>query len=253
VSLRGKFDKPAARRREIERFARHIDVADSDDFRIFLIAWQWHNPNSKDAIGALMMAAKRMGGAITEEQAEQIIEEADIIPKRRTADALGRWLRLSDAMRTFLKIRTIGSFDVSSRQRAMRRKERNRACKEMKRRAAGSKSRGEYLAAARSKTQPWKLEGKSRSLWYSHRKSAGQVRVHSPLSPSWTGPGTLYCSKTAPDLSKLTDRKEMAKGVTAPKHEHKTLSPRLCKGALAVPGPVLRRNRMKRRKHEAAE
>jgi hypothetical protein len=217
MSLRGKFDKPAARRQEIERFARRIDVADTDDFRIFLIAWQWHNPKSKDVIGALMMAAQRMGGAITEEQAEQIIEEADTIPKRRTADALGRWLRLSDAMRTALKIRTIGSFDVSCRQRALRRKDRNRARMQMKRRAAGKKTRVEYLAAARSKTQPWKLEGKTRRTWYRQRALA-QVRVHSPLSPSGTGPCPLYYSKAATDLCQLTDRKEMAKGVTAPKH-----------------------------------
>jgi hypothetical protein len=246
VSLRGKFDKSAARRHEIERFARHIDVADSDDFRIFLIAWQWHNPNSKDAIGALMMAAQRMGGAITEEQAEQIIEEADARPKIRKADALGRWLRLSDAMRTFLKICAIGSFDVSKRQRALRRKERNRASKEMKRREAGKKPRVEYLAAAKSRAQQWKLKGISRRTWYRQRRVA-QVRVHSPLSPSGTGPGTLYYSKTAPDLCQLTDRKETAKGVTAPKHEHNTLPPRLCKGALAVRGPVPRRNRHARR------
>jgi hypothetical protein len=88
-----------------------------------------------------MMAAKRMGGAIAEEQAEQIINEADTVPKCRKADALGRWLRLRDEMRSSLGIRTIGSFDVSKRQRALRRKERNRASKEMKRRAAGSKSR----------------------------------------------------------------------------------------------------------------
>ena len=202
VSLRGKFDKPAARRREIERFARHIDVADSDDFRIFLIAWQWHNPNSKDAIGALMMAAQRMGAAITEEQAEKTIEEADTIPKRRTADALGRWLRLSDAMRTFLGICTIGSFEVSKRQRALRRKERNRASKEMERRAAGKKPRVEYLAAAKSRTQPWKLEGKSRSLWYSHRKAAGQVRPHPPyphVGQVRPHPTLLKRSRTCPN------------------------------------------------------
>jgi hypothetical protein len=194
VSLRGKFDKPAARRQEIERFARHINVADSDDFRIFLIAWQWHNPNSKDAIGALMMAAQRMGGAITEEQAEQIIEEADTIPKCRKADALGRWLRLSDAMRTALKICTIGSFDVSSRQRALRRKERNRARKEMKRRAAGKKTRVEFLADAISRTQPWRAEGISRRTWYRQRGVA-QVRPHSPLSPCGTGAAPLVFLK----------------------------------------------------------
>jgi hypothetical protein len=246
VSLQRKFDKLAARRHEIERFARHIDVADSDDFRIFLIAWQWHNPNSKDGIGALMMAAQRMGGAITEEQAEQIIEEADARPKIRKADALGHWLRLSDAIRTFLKICTIGSFDVSKRQRALRRKERNRASKEMKRRAAGKKTRVEYLAAAKSRAQQWKLKGISRRTWYRQRRVA-QVRVHSPLSPRGTGPGTLYCSKAAPDLCQLTDRKETAEGVTAPKHEHNTLPPRLCKGAMAVRGPGPRRNRHARR------
>ena len=178
---------PTMRRLEIERYARDLDVADTDDFRIFLIAWQWHNPNSKDPAGALMMAAQRMGGAITEEQAEQIIEEADIIPKRRTADALGRWLRLSDAMRTALKICTIGSFDVSCRQRALRRKERNRASKEMKRRAAGKKTRVEYLAAAISNTQPWRAEGISRRTWY-RRRGVAQVRPHPPLSPCGTGP-----------------------------------------------------------------
>ncbi len=54
MAKKGAFDMPAMRRQEIERIARGIDVADSDDFRIFLVAWQWHNPNSKDAAGALM-------------------------------------------------------------------------------------------------------------------------------------------------------------------------------------------------------
>ena len=49
-----------------------------------------------------MMAAERMGGAITEEQAEQVISEADTVPKCRKADALGRYLRLSDETRTSL-------------------------------------------------------------------------------------------------------------------------------------------------------
>ena len=194
MSLRGKFDTPAARRREIERFARHIDVADSDDFRIFLIAWQWHNPNSKDPAGALMMAAKRMSGAITEEQAEQVINEADTVPKCRKADALGRYLRLSDETRTSLGICTIGSFDMSKRQRALRRRERSRARKEMKRRAAGKKSRVEYLAAAISKTQPWRAEGISRRTWYRQRGVA-QVRPHSLLSPCGTSPAPLYLLK----------------------------------------------------------
>jgi hypothetical protein len=148
------FDLPTMRRLEIERYARDLDVADTDDFRPFLVAWQWHNPDSKDAAGALMMAAKRMGGTVTEEQAEQVINEADTVPKCRKADALGRYLRLSDETRTSLGICTIGSFDMSKRQRALRRRERSRARKEMKRRAAGKKSRVEFLADAISRTQP---------------------------------------------------------------------------------------------------
>jgi hypothetical protein len=180
------FDLPTMRRLEIERYARDLDVADTDDFRPFLVAWQWHNPDSKDAAGALMMAAKRMGGTITEEQAEQVINEADTVPKCRKADALGRYLRLSDKMRTALGITTIGSFDLSKRQRALRKRERSRARKELKRRAAGKKTRVEYLAAARSKTQPWRAEGISRRTWY-RRRGVAQVRPHPPLSPCGTG------------------------------------------------------------------
>jgi hypothetical protein len=44
VSLKNSFDMPAMRRLEIERYARALDVADTDDFRRFLVAWQWHNP-----------------------------------------------------------------------------------------------------------------------------------------------------------------------------------------------------------------
>jgi hypothetical protein len=187
MSLKKRFDLPRMRRLEIERYARDLDVADTDDFRPFLVAWQWHNPNSKDAAGALMMAAKRMGGAIAEEQAEQIINEADTVPKCRKADALGRYLRLTDKMRTALGITTIGSFDLSKRQRALRKRERSRARKEMKRRAAGQKSRVEFLATAKSQRQPWKAEGISRRTWY-RRRGVAQVRPHPPLSPCGTGP-----------------------------------------------------------------
>jgi hypothetical protein len=196
VKHKKSFDLPTMRRLEIERYARHLDVADTDDFRSFLVAWPWHNPDSKDAVGALMMAAKRMSGAITEEQAEQVINEADTVPKCRTADALGRYLRLTDKMRTSLGITTIGSLDLSKRQRALRRKERSRARKEMKRRAAGQKSRVEFLATAKSQRQPWKAEGISRRTWY-RRKGRGTGPAPPPLSPRGTGPAP-------PDFLKLS-------------------------------------------------
>jgi hypothetical protein len=176
VSLKNSFDMPAMRRLEIERYARALDVADTDDFRSFLVAWQWHNPNSKDAAGALMMAAKRMGGAITAAEAEQVIEEADTVHKCRKADALGRYLRLTDETRTALQIRTIGSVDISKQQRARRRKEQKRALERARRRTQGAKPRTEYLAAnAISRLQPWKSEGISRRTWYYRRKAAAQA------------------------------------------------------------------------------
>jgi hypothetical protein len=170
------FDLAAARRMEIERFARAIDAADSDDFRSLLIAWQWHNVGSKDPVGALVMAAKRMGGAISEKEAEHVIDEANTVPARRGADALGRFLRLSDDARTALQICTIGSFDVSKRQRAARRRRRDRARKEIQRRDAGAKPRAEFLAAnTTSRLQPWKAAGISRRTWYYRRKADAQV------------------------------------------------------------------------------
>jgi hypothetical protein len=173
--LRG-FNMPAIRRAEIERYACAIDAADTDDFWSLLLAWQWHNPDSGDAVGALMLAAQRMGRTITEAEAELIIEEADTVPKCRKADVLAKYLHLTDKMRTELQIRTIGSVDVSKQQRARRRKEQKRAHKQVKRRKQGIKPRAEYLAAnSISRLQPWKAEGISRRTWYYRRKATALV------------------------------------------------------------------------------
>jgi hypothetical protein len=198
VTLKKGFDMPAIRRLEIERYARALDVADTDDFRRFLVAWQWHNPNSKDAAGALMMAAKRMGGAITAAEAEQVIEEADTVHKCRKADALGRYLRLTDETRTALQIRTIGSVDISKQQRARRRKEQKRALERARRRTQGAKPRTKYLATnAISRLQPWKYEGISRRTWYYRRKAAAQApeQASTPLArpaPAGSGNSSPY-------------------------------------------------------------
>jgi hypothetical protein len=186
------FDVAAGRRRDIERYARTINAARTDRFHRFLLAWQWHRPHSKDPTsalmtGALMTAAYRMGGIITVEEANQIIEEADARPAIRDADALGRYLGLTDEMRTALRIDTIGASDVTRQQRAVRRKKRNRMHNQAKRRARGTKTRAEYLAAV-SVLGPrrWEAEGKSRRTWYRHRKAAATESVDraSALSPT---------------------------------------------------------------------
>jgi hypothetical protein len=157
------FDKTAARRSEIERFAREIGAADTDDFPPFLIAWYWHNPNSKDAIGALIEAARRMGCIITEQQAEAIIEDADSQPKIRDRDQLAKYLGLTYAMRAKLDIRTIGACDVGPRARKLIQKRKRRKYDEARRRAKGMKNRADFLANSFSRLQPWRSEGVSNS------------------------------------------------------------------------------------------
>ena len=60
----------------------------------------------------------------------------------------------------------------------------------------------------------------------------------------WHRSGPTRLSKAEPHLCQLMDRKEMAEGALAPKCECNNLAPRVCKGEMAVSGPVLRRNRM---------
>jgi hypothetical protein len=157
------FDHAAARRIEIARIARGEVAADSDDFHTFLVAWLWHNKrNTKDPVGALMEAATRMGGNITEEQAEEIIQEAATTRQCRSADALARFLRLTYAKRVFYAVKTIGSIDVNKRQRARRRKEQARVAAQNRRKVRGARPQSE---SARRK-RPWKQDGVGRSTYY---------------------------------------------------------------------------------------
>jgi hypothetical protein len=97
-----------------------------------------------------------VGGEISEQYAKCIIEQADARRPIRGADALGRYLRLSDKLRTELGIKTIGSFDVSKQQRARRRKEQRRAYDEKRRRMRGAKPHVQYAheALGTRKDQP---------------------------------------------------------------------------------------------------
>jgi hypothetical protein len=159
------FDMPAARRAAIEKFARAVGVAGTDDFPPFLIAWYWHNSNSKDPAGALMEAAKRMHGVLTEQQAEAIIEEANSRPKIQDRDQLAKYLGLAYAMRKKLDIRVIGACDVGARARKAIQKQERRKREALRRRAKGARTRADFLANSKSREQPWKLEGKSRRTW----------------------------------------------------------------------------------------
>src|SRR5262249_5438404 len=95
------------------------------------------------------------------------------------SDTCGQHLRLSYVERTKLRIKTIGSYDVTRAERTKlakdRRRDRNRKRQAGKRAAAGALPRTTYLANSLSAARPWEAEGVSRATWY---------RRHRETSPS---------------------------------------------------------------------
>jgi hypothetical protein len=180
---RKAFSLPAIRRREIERHARDVGAADTEDLWRWLVAWIWHNDqNVRDPVGALQLALDRMGGTITKDQAIAILEQADDMPQRRTADSLARFLGVTYPQRQRLGITTIGSVDVSRRARRLMRKRKKQHYKERKRREQGIRP----LARCLSRIKPWEAEGMSRSTWY--RKRLGTTT--DPAIPTLRNRGT---------------------------------------------------------------
>ena len=160
------FNFDAKRRREIERHARHVGAAETEDLERWLIAWAWHNSQSTDPLAALQNAAVVMGErSLSDAEAEHILEQAKTIRRRRRADSLGRWLGLTYRDREKLKITSIGAKDIGKRARKELRKRANRLYLEKRRRSRGVRPRHESL----SKTKPWKTEGISRASWYRKR------------------------------------------------------------------------------------
>jgi hypothetical protein len=203
---RGAFNLAAIRRGEIERHARCIAAADTDDFWRWLSAWVWHNDkNVHDPVGALQLAAERMGGALTE--AETILERADEMHQQRNADRLARFLRITYAQRQWLGITTIGSTDVSRRARALLRKHRDRRRKERKRRERGIRP----LAQALSRTKPWAAEGVSRRTWYRKRGTTASAAIP-PLESGGTNGTTASAAifLSADDALASPERKKGA-------------------------------------------
>jgi hypothetical protein len=166
------------RRREIERLARHVGAADTEDLDRFLIAWSWHNRQSTDPIWAIRNAARHMGQPnLTDAEASDIIEKASAIRGHLSADNLARFLGVTYAQRQTLALKTIGSVNVKRRDRKVIRRVRDKVKREQKRRAAGVRPRDEYLASSLSRRQPWKEARLSRRTWERHRNKARVASV----------------------------------------------------------------------------
>src|SRR5436190_15925359 len=133
-------DLSVLRRRQLQTFGKHA----AKNLNPCLIAWHWHNKrNLKDPAWALMEAARRMGGKVSEAQANQIVEEAGATfhPMHMSADGLAAYVGLPYRDRTRLKITTIGACDVTKNEREDLRRQRDRLYQQRKRLEGGARPR----------------------------------------------------------------------------------------------------------------
>jgi hypothetical protein len=184
------FDPAAKRRREIERHARHVGAADTDDFWRWLVAWAWHNTTSKDQVGALENISEKMGRRLGPSEIDEILDVANTGRRACSADAVARFLGLTYKQRQRLKITTIGAIDVNKRGRSLLRQRRRRRYQERRRRARGAAPRAEWEANSKSRIKPWEQEGMTRRTWY--RKRRGTVGTGpKPATPTRTEGGEI--------------------------------------------------------------
>ncbi|MGY4466587.1 hypothetical protein ACVWWK_002269 [Bradyrhizobium sp. LB9.1b] len=143
------------------------------------------------------------------------------IGRRWKADSLARELRLDDATRTRLKIKTIGAVDCGKAKRMTRRRRKRIAADRARRAKAGARPHTQSTAA----TQPWIDEAISRATYYRRlaARKTGRATVETDSRPidhrssieknechSTTDPGREHSGATstfiAEPLSSLSSR-----------------------------------------------
>jgi hypothetical protein len=100
------------------------------------------------------------------DMAAQIIRLVTSNPIKWRADTLAQRVRLTEAERRQLGIRTIGSIDMTREERKKARRLRQRQRDLARRRAQGARPRAEYEANSISRSKPWMAHGISRRTWY---------------------------------------------------------------------------------------
>jgi hypothetical protein len=117
------------------------------------------------------------------------------------ADKIGELLGITDMIRTEAKAWNIGTRGGSPEDRAKARRERDRTYCEARRRAAGSKTRLEFLEANNlSRLKPWEAEGISRTTWY-RRQSEAEANETSPSATSNGTRNETGVSETGPSAT----------------------------------------------------
>jgi hypothetical protein len=172
------------------------DDAGRDDLRILLDHYVRAKPS------AIPRVIKARAPWLTVVEHEDLLQLVIRSPRLWSAQALAIQLNLTEAERRALKVRTIGSVDLTPEERQRQRKLHDRARKQKARRTKGAKSRDEWLAAhSKSREKPWLALGIGRSAYYKDLKAGrGQVRPHSgQVRPQ----SSLYCCGHTCPRSKL--------------------------------------------------
>jgi len=118
---------------------------------------------------------KRVGSFLRErapwlgDRHEKVLDDIAERPHRLKAKTLGRQLKLTEAERFHLRIKTFRSIDGPST--TQRKRQRDKARKEQLRRERGGRTRAEYRADARRKAERRKAEGVSRTTEWRHLKA----------------------------------------------------------------------------------
>ena len=181
---RNSFDMGIARLREIEAIISHMfqegrisDPSGTDDYdncvafiRQAALAMTPQDMTAWCAKWAPWADADLI--AAVEKQAAIRARKTD---KATKADACGRDIGLTWAMRCALGIKTIAAADMTAKEAKEsakeRKRERDRTYAAQKRKAAGMQDRESYLDAnSLSREKPWEALGMKRSTWYAKGK-----------------------------------------------------------------------------------
>ncbi|MGO8974718.1 MAG: hypothetical protein ACLQNV_14480 [Steroidobacteraceae bacterium] len=112
---------------------------------------------------------------MTSDVAAEIICFVMTNPIKWRADTLAQRLRLTEAERRRLGIRTIGAIDMTKEERKQARRLRQRQRDLARRRAQRARPRAEYEANSISRNKPWLALGISRRTWYRRRGTSARA------------------------------------------------------------------------------
>ena len=101
---------------------------------------------------------------------EDAIDAILVRPRWLKADAIGKMIGLTAAIRKQLRIKTIGAIDMTARERKQMRIKNKIGRQKQRRREAGMMPRDEYERNSLEKQKPWVTLGISRRTWFRRQK-----------------------------------------------------------------------------------